>query len=138
MPLRSDVVEIPLNDPRTGFELEYKVHMKKDASLVYEWEVIGSDGKASTYYDFHGHTTPKPGEQMTVASYKQGNTISQRGALTAPFDGIQGWFFQPATDKPVIIRVKLHGFYDLVPPGKAGNEKRILANQPAASAVAPE
>ena len=134
---RTDIIEIPLNDPRTGFELEYKVHMQKDATLIYEWEAIGAQSDRDLYYDFHGHTTPKPGYEMAVATYKQARGLKQQGSLTAPFDGIQGWFFQSSGDTPIVIRVKLTGFYDLIPPGGTGNEKRIIANVPAAQAVAP-
>lgn len=136
-PLRSDVVDIPINDPRTGFELEYKVRMKKDATLVYSWEVVGEAKPGDLYYDFHGHTTPAPGKEMSVATYKQARALKAQGSLTAPFDGIQGWFFQGSSDKPIVVRVRLSGFYDLIPPGETGNEKRIIANVPAAQAVAP-
>ena len=46
----------------------------------------------------------------------------------------QGWFFQNSSMKPVVIRLKVSGFYDLVPPGQPGNEARITANVPAAQA----
>src|ERR1700704_251223 len=39
---RSDTIEIPLRreaDPTRGDELEYKVRMSKDATLIYEWSV---------------------------------------------------------------------------------------------------
>jgi hypothetical protein len=134
---RTDFIEIPLNDPRTGFELEYKVHMQKDATLIYEWEAVGAKKKSDLYYDFHGHTTPTPGSEMVVATYKQADSLKQQGSLTAPFDGIQGWFFSSGVEQPMVIRLKLTGFYDLIPPGQTGNEKRIIANVPAAQAVAP-
>jgi len=133
---RSDTVEIPL----TGFlggvygsELEYKVRMKKDATLIYAWEVIGTTDPRDVHFDFHGHTTPKPGgESMTVATYKQAYGLSRQGALTAPFDGIQGWQFSNSGDKPVVVRLRLAGFYDLIPSGQPGNEAGVIANVPAA------
>jgi hypothetical protein len=137
IPLRSDVVEIPLTDfmgGAKGSELEYKVRMKEGATLVFDWEAIGAERNNDIHYDFHGHTTPKAGEEMTVATYKQAYGLSQKGALTAPFDGIQGWQFINSGDKPAVIRVKLTGFYKLVPPGEPGNEARIVANVPAAQA----
>ena len=78
--------------------------------------------------------TPKPGEGMTVTTWRQGFGLRQQGALTAPFEGIQGWQFSNAGDKPVVVRLRLAGFYDLVPPGAPGNEARIVANVPAAEA----
>ncbi len=71
---------------------------------------------------------------MTVASYKASRGLSQTGALTAPFDGIQGWQFSNFGDGAVVIRVKLTGFYDLVPSGQEGNLAGIVANVPAAQA----
>ncbi len=135
--LRTDVIEIPLTDflgGAKGSELEYKVAMKQGATLVYEWEAIGAKNPDDIGFDFHGHTTPEPGQQMTVASYKTSRGVSQKGALTAPFDGIQGWQFSNFGDGAVVIRVKLTGFYDLVPAGKEGNLAGIVANVPAAQA----
>jgi hypothetical protein len=137
IPLRSDVIEIPLGTGQTGFELEYKVRMKKDATMVYAWEVVGPAKADDLYYDFHAHTTPPPGEEMTVATFRQGRGLKQQGSLSAPFDGIQGWYFLTSADKPIVIRLKISGFYELIPPGETGNEKRIIANVPAAQAVAP-
>lgn len=134
---RTDVVEIPL----TGFlggaknsELEYKVRMTKDATLIYEWEVIGAKRPEDFRFDFHGHTTPAPGEPMDVATYRQGSGLSRKGSVTAPFDGIQGWQFSNSGDDGVVVRLKLAGFYELVPSGQPGNEAGVIANVPAAQA----
>lgn len=135
--LRSDTIEIPLTDflgGAKGSELEYKVRMKKDATVIYQWEVIGAERENDFHYDFHGHTTPAPGEEMTVASYKQAYGLHQQGALTAPFDGIQGWQFSNSGDKPLVVRLKVTGFYELVPAGEEGNLAGIVANVPAAQA----
>ncbi len=134
---RTDVIEIPLTDflgGAKGSELEYKVAMKQGATLIYEWEAVGAKNPNDIGFDFHGHTTPEPGQEMTVASYKASRGLSQTGALTAPFDGIQGWQFSNFGDGAVVIRVKLTGFYDLVPSGQEGNLAGIVANVPAAQA----
>lgn len=134
---RTDVIEIPLTDflgGAKGSELEYKVAMKAGATLIYEWEAVGAKNANDIGFDFHGHTTPAPGEKMSVATYKQGRDLSQKGALSAPFDGIQGWQFSNFGEGPVVIRVKLTGFYDLVPAGQEGNLAGIVANVPAAQA----
>ncbi len=131
---RTDTIEIPLTDflgGAKGSELEYKVRMKKDATLIYEWEVIGAERNDDFHYDFHGHTTPLKGEAMNVASYKQDYGLRAQGALTAPFDGIQGWQFSNSSEKPVVVRLKTSGFYDLVPAGEEGNLAGIVANVPA-------
>jgi len=136
---RSDTVEIPLTGflgGRFGSELEYKVRMKKGGTLIYQWEAVGPKDTRDFHYDFHGHTTPKPGggEAMSVATYKQAYGLKQQGALTAPFDGIQGWQFSNSSDDPLVVRLKLAGFYELIPSGEAGNEAGVIANVPAAQA----
>jgi hypothetical protein len=136
---RTDTIEIPLTGflgGRFGSELEYKVRMKKNATLIYQWEAVGPTDARDFHYDFHGHTTPKPGsgEQMIVSSYKQAFALKQNGALTAPFDGIQGWQFSNSSDNPIVVRLKLAGFYDLIPSGQTGNEAGVAANVPAAQA----
>jgi hypothetical protein len=134
---RSDTIEIPLRpdaDPKGGDELEYKVRMSKDATLIYEWSVADIPNPTEFYYDFHGHTLTGKTE-MTVATYKQATGTSANGALTAPFDGIHGWFFQNQSVRPVVVRVRISGFYELIPPGETGNEARIVANVPAAQAL---
>ncbi len=71
---------------------------------------------------------------MTVASSKQAFGLRAQGALTAPFDGIQGWQFSNSSEKPVVVRLKASGFYELVPAGEEGNLAGIVANVPAAQA----
>ena len=139
MPFRTDTIEIPLRDgdDRTrGNELEYKVRMKKDATLIYEWSVADIANPEEFYYDFHGHTTVE-GQEMTVATYKQATGTSAQGALTAPFEGVHGWFLQNQSAKAVVVKVKLSGFYELIEPGDVGNEGGIFANVPAAEAFGP-
>ncbi len=134
---RTDVIEIPLTDflgGAKGSELEYKVAMKAGDTLIYEWEAIGATSADDIAYDFHGHTRPAADKEMTVATYKQARGLSQKGSLTAPFDGIQGWQFSNFAEGPVVIRVKLTGFYELVPAGEEGNLAGIVANVPAAEA----
>jgi hypothetical protein len=136
---RSDTIEIPLRDgdDRTrGNELEYKVRMKKDATLIYEWSVADITNPEEFYFDFHGHTVVE-GKDMTVATYKQATGTGAKGALTAPFDGVHGWFLQNQSAKPVVVKIKLSGFYELIEPGDTGNDAGIFANVPAAEAFGP-
>jgi len=136
-PFRSDTVEVPLGDFMSGAEnseLEYKVRMRKDATLIYSWEVTGAADPRDFHFDQHGHTTPAPGQPMTVATYRQAFGLKQSGALTAPFDGIQGWQFSNSSEKPVVVHLRLSGFYELIPSGQPGNEAGIVANVPVGQA----
>lgn len=108
---RTDLIDVPLKaagDPQDGHEIEYMVRMKAGDTLVYSWETpAGSD----VWHEFHGHT-PK-----TVTFYKKAEGPAHHGALRAPFDGIHGWYYENRTDKAVVVRLKLSGFYELVAPG---------------------
>ena len=137
IPFRSDVVEIPLGgflDGADKSQLEYKVRMAKDATLTYAWEVTGLTNPRDFQFDQHGHTLAKAGEGMTVASYRKGYGLKQQGALSSPFDGIQGWQFTNLGDGRAMVRLRLAGFYELIPAGQAGNEAGVVANVPAAQA----
>ena len=133
---RSDVIEIPLRsgDDRTrGNELEYKVRMTEGQTVIYEWEVLDIENPEEFYYDFHGHTTIE-GEEMTVATYKQDTASAAAGSLIAPFDGVHGWYYQNQSVGPVVVRLKVSGFYELIPCCELGNEAGIIANVPASEA----
>lgn len=130
---RSDVVEIPLGCAGCGsgpYALEYKFRMKKGQVLIYDWEAVGLTNPADLEYDFHGHTLTVSGQEMTVATHRKAKGASGHGSLVAPFDGIQGWYFDNASPSPVVIRIRVHGFYELVPPGEEGNEMGVIANLP--------
>ena len=136
---RTDTIEIPLrdgDDSTRGNELEYKVRMKKDATLIYEWSVADIENPEEFYYDFHGQTVVE-GPDVTVAEYKQATGVGAKGALTAPFDGVHGWFLQNQSAKAVVVKIRLSGFYELVEPGDTGNDAGIFANVPAAEAYGP-
>ena len=114
-PFRTDTVDIPLKPGESeGAELEYKVQMKAGQTLVYSWTVDAPPEEF--YFDFHSEMRPAPKE--TVVSHEQAVGVARNGALTAPFDGIHGWYFQNQSLKPVTVHLKLSGFYTLLPGGK--------------------
>jgi hypothetical protein len=128
-PFVSYSVDIPLApgaDPEHRDELEYKVRMEKGATYVYSWEVVGIDNPQYFYSDFHGHTSQN-GSAMTVGEYRKAQGSTDNGRLIAPFTGVHGWYFQNQSTRPVIVRLRLAGFYTLVPPGEEGNEASLLA-----------
>ena len=104
--IRSNVIEIALMVDR---DLEYKVRMKAGETLNYSWSV--DNGRA--YYDFHGESEP----DGVVVRYKeeQDGLPGERGALVAPFDGIHGWYWLNLEDHPIIITLRVSGFYELRP-----------------------
>jgi hypothetical protein len=128
-PIVRTTIDIPLGAvdwPEAA--LEYKFAMKQGQTLIYKWEALNADGSAVTVpveFDFHGHTLAADGEVMTVAQYRKDRATSDTGSITAPFEGIHGWFFKNHAPDPITIRLVAEGFYTLVPPGEPGNEFRV-------------
>jgi hypothetical protein len=110
--LRTDTVDIPLaaaGDADGKDQLEWKVRMRTGETLVYSWT---ADAPAEEFYfDMHGESPPSP--EVKVVTYQKGTGIASRGSIVAPFDGIHGWYLQNQAERPVVVRVKLSGFYEL-------------------------
>lgn len=111
---RTDEVTIKLapgDDLNRGNELEWKLRMRRGEVMVYSWQV---DAPAEEFYsDFHSQSDPAP--QVTVVSHHEGIGSSGNGYMVAPFDGIHGWYLQNQSLKPVVVRLKISGFYTMRP-----------------------
>ena len=126
-PYRSDVIEIPLaaGDGLTrNNELEFKVRMKAGDTMVYSWSVP-VENPEEFYYDFHGETPASKGAEPKVIEYRQATGTSSNGSLTATIPGVHGWYLQNQSAKPVVVRLRISGFYELVPSGEYGNEAGV-------------
>lgn len=130
-PFRSDAIDIPLRSPdtgRRGSDLEYKVRMKAGDTLVYSWTVSGLSDPEEFYFDFHGESPEGPGRaEPLVVEYHQGTGAESHGMLVAPIDGVHGWYLQNQSGAPVVVRLRLSGFYEIIPPGEIGNEAGLVA-----------
>lgn len=112
MALRTDTVEIPLaaaGDADGGDDLEWKVRMQEGTTLVYSWSVAAPSEEF--YFDMHGESAPTP--EVKVVTYQKGTGVASNGSIVAPFDGIHGWYLQNQAERPVLVRLKLSGFYQL-------------------------
>lgn len=111
-PFSTDTVTIellPFRLQRNG--LEYKLSMRPGETLVYSWTAT-----APVYFEFHGHTKATPERKdIEVMNYLVGTEATQSGTLTAPIEGIHGWFFQNTGFEPVTIELHLAGNYRLEP-----------------------
>ena len=103
VPFRSDEIKIPL---KPDGELEYKVRMQPGGTLIYSW----SANKGMVYYDFHGE---RPEDPKHATSYGEGVVAGMNGSLIAPFAGIHGWFLQNQEGEPIVVTLKMSGFYEL-------------------------
>jgi hypothetical protein len=141
-PKTSHIVEIPLG--AAGWQeaaVEYKVHMVPGQSIFYKWSVVNLDGTPGTIpveVDQHGHDVPPEGQAETVVEFRKDRLLADQGSMTAPFDGIFGWYFKNHAEDPVIVRVEIEGFYSLVPPGEPGNEFNVRPVEPQPAAPAPQ
>jgi hypothetical protein len=137
-PKTAHVAEIPLG--AAGWDeaaVEYKVRMSPGQSIFYRWSVVNLDGSPAATaieVDQHGHDTPPEGQAETVIEFRKDQLLSDQGSLTAPFEGIFGWYFKNRAEDPVIVRLEVEGFYSLVAPGEPGNEFNVTPVEPAAPA----
>ncbi len=128
-PRTSHVVEIPLGaEGWPEAALEYKVHMRPGQSVLYRWQAFNLDGSPATIpveFDQHGHDVVDEHVPETVVDYRKDRALSDEGSMTAPLEGIFGWYFRNHSPDPVTIRMEFDGYYSLIPPGQPGNEFRI-------------
>jgi hypothetical protein len=127
---RTDVVDIPI--PANDGDLEYKIKMKAGDTVVYSWEVRQQLPSPDFFYtEFHGHTEPPqrqagqppPAILGDVTFYRKATGLKDSGAMIAPFPGIHGWYMQNQSEIPIVVRLRIAGFYELV-PGQAGTPVR--------------
>jgi hypothetical protein len=107
----NDVIDIPLD---AFGELEYKLGMNEGDAIVYQWDAVDLDDPDLLYAEFHGHTEPvnNVGDLMY---YRKATGATERGMLVAPFTGIHGWYLRNEGEEPMVVRLKVAGFYDLLP-----------------------
>lgn len=131
---QSHIVEIPLGAAEwKEAAVEYKVTLKPGQTIFYKWSATNLDGTpivTPIEVDQHGHDVPPEGQTETVVQYQQTRLLSDQGSLTAPIDGIYGWYFRNHNVDPILLRLEIEGFYELVPPGQPGNEGRLSPFDP--------
>jgi hypothetical protein len=110
---RTDTVDIPVGP--NGGEIEYMIKMRRGDSLVYSWRAVEIASPERLTSEFHGHTERAPGTTGTLIFYRKASGASENGSLVAPFDGTHGWYLKNDTDRPVVVRLALAGFYDVIP-----------------------
>ncbi len=101
-PFKTDTIKVPIGPDG---EIEYKATMKAGQSIVYSWEV----DRGSVYYDFHG----EPADPTQSKRYLEvQETKSANGVFVAPFDGKHGWYWLNLTADPIVVTLKISGFYE--------------------------
>lgn len=99
---RSDETAVTL---KPGEGAEVKMDMRKGAQATYAWTVEGG----TVNHDTHGEPSGNPNG---TKSYTRGRDVaSDKGVLTAAFDGNHGWFWRNRGSKDVTVRLTTTGEY---------------------------
>jgi hypothetical protein len=84
--------------------IEYKYTLEKGASMLYSWTA-----SSSLIHDMHGES--EISGNGSAVSFEKRDRDRGTGALTAPFSGIHGWYWENPTGDKVTIRIRSAGFY---------------------------
>lgn len=84
--------------------VEYKYRLEESGVVVYHWAASGP-----VSFDFHGE--PEEGLDETEKSYSAGKGSEEKGAFTAPFGGIHGWYWANRGAETVTVEIKASGFF---------------------------
>ena len=87
--------------------LEYKLSMKKHASVEYEWVTNGT----LLYVDMHGE--PEGDTSGYFKSYVIATVGDMKGSFDAAFDGTHGWYWKNTTSEPVPVLLILQGEFEV-------------------------
>ncbi|MBL0123617.1 MAG: hypothetical protein IPP88_13095 [Betaproteobacteria bacterium] len=102
LPLRFDEIEVKL---APNGQIEYKALMDEGEMLAFAWDAGGANVK----FDFHGE--PTAGPDGAFISFEKGTAAKSGGSLKAPFAGTHGWWWKNPTQKDVVIKLRVSGFY---------------------------
>jgi len=103
--LQSDRFEIELL-PYEGIELKYV--LDQGAPMVFSWSATGP-----VNVDMHSH--PFNGGTEATESFVIADLPAQSAVYVAPFTGIHGWYLRNDGDEPIVVRLKVAGFFELLP-----------------------
>jgi hypothetical protein len=90
--------------PRKGVEV--KAPMQAGEAMVFHWTASGE-----VSFDMHGERHDA-GEDEYTSYWVEPAQREASGTLTAPFDGIHGWFWVNRGTEPVTVKVEVVGFQD--------------------------
>ena len=111
------MIDVPVPANTNG--LEYMIRMKAGDTVVYSWEALSISDPQAFHTEFHGHTDAAPGQPGDLMFYEKAAGAEASGSLIGPWPGIHGWYWLNKSEAPVTVRLRLAGFYELI-PGQAG------------------
>jgi hypothetical protein len=86
--------------------VEYKYQMERDATLLYSWTATGA-----LRHDMHGERIAGATDGPPEQSFDKQDRRQANGALTAPFAGIHGWYWENPGGEAITIRLTSAGYY---------------------------
>jgi hypothetical protein len=99
-PFKTDTIEFVLGPYEY---IEYKYVMEEGAQMQFSWKAT-----VPVVHDFHGE---RADDVNAVTSFDKSTRQDANGALTAPFRGIHGWYWENPGGEPVTVTLKSNGFY---------------------------
>jgi hypothetical protein len=105
---RTDTIDIPV--PAKD-ELEYKLSMKKGEGIVYAISYGDLEHPGMMVSEFHGHTEKGADGNGDLMFYSKTGGTAENGVFNAPWDGIHGWYLKNDSDKDVVVKLEVAGFY---------------------------
>jgi hypothetical protein len=106
---RMDTINIPV--PAKD-ELEYKLAMKKGQGIVYAISYGDLSHPGLMVTEFHGHTEKGADGNGDLMFYSKTGGSTENGVFNAPWDGIHGWYLKNDSDKDVVVKLEVAGFYE--------------------------
>jgi hypothetical protein len=91
--------------PRQG--IEYKYYMYEGSVMLYSW-----NSTAKISFDFHGE--PEGAPKGYYESYELAESDKSDGIFTAPFTGVQGWYWENNAGQTVTITLSTAGYYRVI------------------------
>jgi len=89
--------------PGTGMEFKYE--LDRGSTILYSW-------KATNFVNYDFHTEPEGKPVSASDSFDKGESSQRRGAYTAPYDGIHGWYWENGTNRDITVTLQTAGFYE--------------------------
>jgi hypothetical protein len=86
--------------------IEAKASMKAGEEISYRW---ATDGPA-VEFEFHGD--PVGSDGTDYKSYEKDKAANASGEFRADFDGVHGWYWKNATNKPIVVTASVKGEFE--------------------------
>ncbi|HEY7800742.1 MAG TPA: hypothetical protein VIA80_18390 [Hyphomonadaceae bacterium] len=106
---RRDTIDIPV---AARDELEYKLSMKKGQGIVYTITYGDLQHPGMMVTEFHGHTEKGADGVGDLMFYSKTGGTAESGVFNAPWDGIHGWYLKNDSEKDVVVKLEVAGFYE--------------------------